>query len=129
MERQQRQTVGRRPLRKNAHHATALQTRGHFVHGPLGVPALLPMDENRIEPMSQPAHDRPLPHFRLRHERRGPPRVDHVDIGPRNMVTDYERPVIEPILVMVNHEPHARQTQELQRPRAVDLAFSRIGTA
>ena len=119
MERQQFAPVARGSFGEHTDDIAGNQMLGQLVHDPLRVAALLALQEHRIELEREPAHHGPLAYFRLRDETRRPPRVDHIDVDPRNMIGDDQRATVEPRAVVMHDELHPTEPQHFQRPRAV----------
>ncbi len=118
---QQRPPVGRRAFRKHAHQFAGREPVRQFLHDAFRFAALLALNEHGAQLLREPADHRPFADFRLRHERRRPPRVDHVDVDPRNVVADHERALVEARVIVMHDQAHAGEPQKLQRPRPVEF--------
>ena len=102
VKRLERQAIRCRAFRKHAHQLAARKTLGQLVHDALRVAAFLTLDEHRVEVLREPADQRPVADLSLRDKRRRPPRVNHVDVDPRNVIAHDERARVEPRRIVVH---------------------------
>jgi len=92
MEVKEAPSIGRGPLGKDRDVLSPVENRRDLLVDDLRVAAAATAQEHRVVLGGQPADQGPVADLFLGNERRGQRSVDHVDVDPRDVVGDDQRP-------------------------------------